>query len=167
MIVGVLNDVFNTTQSNHHNLRFRMNKNLRYKFVLLTVLEFGPNGGFHKYYPRMADYEVVRPGTDYVFEISRTMPHRRADRETATFKAFITTVPAPFDVLGSLTKRNIPAGSRNNEFGANRIAPEPLIPDTVTEEAWLTFKNTELTDEELRDPVEMWRTLSVTIHTTV
>lgn len=166
LIVGKLFDVFNATKRKKpYHIQFKMQRNYEYRYVRLTVVRFSANGKIRKYYPRHADYEVVTPDADCVFEIAqhRTDPH--SARETSTFKAFITTAPTSFDIAEGLRIRSGPmTGSRNNEFGANREVPEPPVPRELRGETWGIFRDLRVPEEA--NPPARWRTMSVTIHTT-
>lgn len=167
IIAGNLYDVYNTTQGAHHTLRFKMHKNLQYRYARLTVVQFTANGQIRKYYPRHADYELVTPDAVCEFEISRHMwkpvgEVKRRARATATFKAFITLAPTSFDTIEeSRIRTNVTTETRDQEVGDNHQIP--ALADTEAR-AWAAFRDTRVADEFT--PPARWRTMTVTIHTT-
>lgn len=174
-------DVYNAIKGKYYKLRFKMHSHPEYWYARLTVLQFTADGGIHKYYPRLTEYEVIVAGQDCEFKISRHM-HRGQTRSSATFKAFITLAPTSFDtVLGSRIVSTVHTRTRDNEFGDNHQVTNP-----EEEEEWGEEDEDEDEDEEEEEEKKKkkwgpprdaaptgnnsnlpprWRTMSVTIHT--
>lgn len=168
LIVANLYDVYNTTKGSHHTLRFKMQRNSQYRYARLTVVQFSATGHIRKYYPRLADYELITPDSPCEFEISRHMykPAGQATtspRETSSFKAFITLAPVSFDTVEeSRIRSDATTGIRPPEVGANHLIP--ALPEIGVNE-WEAFRDAPMVPDELNPPAR-WRTMSVTIHTT-